>query len=110
MGEGGSLVQRRRLPIPSRFFGDQQDLPLDRLPPCHARRHKGVADRIGAAPTDPERPGDLIEPEWRKTSERSEEHTSELQTLMSISYDVFCLKKTTHCRTLTIRYSTDNII
>src|SRR3546814_1358603 len=27
---------------------------------------------------------------------RSEEHTSELQTLMSISYAVFCLKKTTH--------------
>src|SRR3546814_7191413 len=25
---------------------------------------------------------------------RSEEHTSELQSLMSISYDVFCLKKT----------------
>src|SRR3546814_8658234 len=24
---------------------------------------------------------------------RSEEHTSELQSLMSISYDVFCLKK-----------------
>src|SRR3546814_12796134 len=26
---------------------------------------------------------------------RSEEHTSELQSLMRISYDVFCLKKTT---------------
>src|SRR3546814_7985063 len=26
-------------------------------------------------------------------SARSEEHTSELQSLMSISYDVFCLKK-----------------
>src|SRR3546814_8349840 len=25
--------------------------------------------------------------------QRSEEHTSELQSLMSISYDVFCLKK-----------------
>src|SRR3546814_6446359 len=29
---------------------------------------------------------------WR-TVERSEEHTSELQSLMRISYDVFCLKK-----------------
>src|SRR3546814_4771118 len=28
--------------------------------------------------------------------ERSEEHTSELQSLMRISYAVFCLKKTTH--------------
>src|SRR3546814_3059645 len=29
----------------------------------------------------------------RNASERSEEHTSELQSLMRISYDVFCLKK-----------------
>src|SRR3546814_4522862 len=29
----------------------------------------------------------------RKTIERSEEHTSELQSLMRISYAVFCLKK-----------------
>src|SRR3546814_20857411 len=28
--------------------------------------------------------------------QRSEEHTSELQSLMRISYDVFCLKKTTN--------------
>src|SRR3546814_7276358 len=28
-----------------------------------------------------------------RISERSEEHTSELQSLMRISYDVFCLKK-----------------
>src|SRR3546814_1095086 len=30
------------------------------------------------------------------TMERSEEHTSELQSLMRISYAVFCLKKTTN--------------
>src|SRR3546814_1480909 len=30
---------------------------------------------------------------------RSEEHTSELQSLMSISYAVFCLKKTTNQQT-----------
>src|SRR3546814_2792194 len=29
-------------------------------------------------------------------TERSEEHTSELQSLMRISYAVFCLKKKTH--------------
>src|SRR3546814_6096334 len=28
-----------------------------------------------------------------EAAERSEEHTSELQSLMRISYDVFCLKK-----------------
>src|SRR3546814_3689148 len=31
---------------------------------------------------------------WRIGTERSEEHTSELQSLMRISYAVFCLKKT----------------
>src|SRR3546814_5507400 len=33
-------------------------------------------------------------------SERSEEHTSELQSLMRISYAVFCLKKQTKTRRL----------
>src|SRR3546814_6903115 len=32
-------------------------------------------------------------PDWRRTAGRSEEHTSELQSLMRISYAVFCLKK-----------------
>src|SRR3546814_2159294 len=36
--------------------------------------------------------------EKRKT-ERSEEHTSELQSLMRISYAVFCLKKKKHVTT-----------
>src|SRR3546814_14806191 len=31
--------------------------------------------------------------EWLKKYGRSEEHTSELQSLMRISYAVFCLKK-----------------
>src|SRR3546814_1812185 len=33
-------------------------------------------------------------PTWTISSKRSEEHTSELQSLMRISYAVFCLKKT----------------
>src|SRR3546814_2237340 len=32
---------------------------------------------------------------WLSTNARSEEHTSELQSLMRISYAVFCLKKKT---------------
>src|SRR3546814_11715080 len=37
----------------------------------------------------------------RREMERSEEHTSELQSLMRISYAVFCLKKkTNHSTTL----------
>src|SRR3546814_3759870 len=30
---------------------------------------------------------------WPRCWQRSEEHTSELQSLMRISYDVFCLKQ-----------------
>src|SRR3546814_3954927 len=37
---------------------------------------------------------------------RSEEHTSELQSLMRISYAVFCLKKTNTTNTLTHEYHT----
>src|SRR3546814_939978 len=33
------------------------------------------------------------EGQWRWSRSRSEEHTSELQSLMRISYAVFCLKK-----------------
>src|SRR3546814_8022323 len=37
--------------------------------------------------------------------ERSEEHTSELQSLMRISYDVSCLKQKTHIITKTYHIS-----
>src|SRR3546814_8219833 len=47
---------------------DQRDVRIDRLRPAHG------ADEL-------------------KLAERSEEHTSELQSLMRISYAVFCLKK-----------------
>src|SRR3546814_6777057 len=36
------------------------------------------------------------EPQLAVALQRSEEHTSELQSLMRISYAVFCLKKKTH--------------
>src|SRR3546814_9716296 len=44
---------------------------------------------------------DSIRPGWPKSpvhpaSRRSEEHTSELQSLMRISYAVFCLEKNTN--------------
>src|SRR3546814_4854271 len=40
---------------------------------------------------------------------RSEEHTSELQSLMRTSYAVFCLKKKNHIYITDISSSTDNI-
>src|SRR3546814_10914662 len=45
-------------------------------------------------------PQPAIESAFRK---RSEEHTSELQSLMRISYAVFCLKKKTKKNNTTIR-------
>src|SRR3546814_8585491 len=38
-------------------------------------------------------PGDILVGKVTPKGERSEEHTSELQSLMRISYAVFCLKK-----------------
>src|SRR3546814_3174543 len=37
--------------------------------------------------------GEAVQPMQSDTPARSEEHTSELQSLMRISYAVFCLKK-----------------
>src|SRR3546814_3907641 len=62
-----------------------------RLPPVRARRRQLVLITLRTCLTDP----DLVITEWqrRPTCRRSEEHTSELQSLMRISYAVFCLKK-----------------
>src|SRR3546814_4939228 len=47
----------------------------------------------GRVLNDPKRPRDYSDQQYLKS--RSEEHTSELQSLMRISYAVFCLKKKT---------------
>src|SRR3546814_6084417 len=44
---------------------------------------------------------------WAGRPARSEEHTSELQSLMRISYAVFCLKKKTNNK-ITINYYIDS--
>src|SRR3546814_2531324 len=59
------------------------------------------ADDLGAAVAGAL--DDLVEPllaEPAHLDERSEEHTSELQSLMRISYAVFCLKKKNTARSL----------
>src|SRR3546814_6223197 len=40
-----------------------------------------------------DRNGEIVPPADERLTRRSEEHTSELQSLMRISYAVFCLKK-----------------
>src|SRR3546814_5914871 len=62
-------------------------LALGVLADSSSGRHCCLADRVGSA----ERPD----------PDRSEEHTSELQSLMRISYAVFCLKKKNQIRTMT---------
>src|SRR3546814_10341316 len=71
-------------------------------PAAQAQRHRCaerqadhmVEDRTVAVPADPgaRRVGD------EQRLDRSEEHTSELQSLMRLSYAVFCLKKKTHTK------------
>src|SRR3546814_3953151 len=61
------------------------DTPGHVQPPRHGSGH--------APQHDPARNGGPA------TQHRSEEHTSELQSLMRISYAVFCLKKKTHTHT-----------
>src|SRR3546814_2290612 len=67
----------------------QGDDPLRHMLPVPRRADPPVLRRVdqGDAP-----PGALKQPAAR-CSTRSEEHTSELQSLMRISYAVFCLQK-----------------
>src|SRR3546814_9257947 len=59
------------------------------------------------------RRGEIVNLKWSEIDlegsclrliDRSEEHTSELQSLMRISYAVFCLKTKTHTITIKIEY------
>src|SRR3546814_8448420 len=43
---------------------------------------------------------------WKLKLDRSEEHTSELQSLMRISYAVFCLKKKINNTNITTQHNT----
>src|SRR3546814_1272602 len=60
-----------------------------------------LALQVGEVGNEVGRPGDTAQPQPGRQESiaavfgRSEEHTSELQSLMRISYAVFCLKKKT---------------
>src|SRR3546814_5922401 len=73
---------------------------------CRSTPQSSAAHRNSPTPERPMAPSDSVSvPEYRTllltrqgrrltiTLNRSEEHTSELQSLMRISYAVFCLKK-----------------
>src|SRR3546814_6127554 len=70
--------------------------PNRRLSPERTKRDKRRAENMLSNTGDPP----LLNCRLKKAFNqgRSEEHTSELQSLMRISYAVFCLKKTTKYR------------
>src|SRR3546814_2204113 len=91
----------------AKVFGDNPDLEDDIIvsaPPANSGDARTVATittmSISANCQHPQEAWSFIkfmnEPEWAvRMVSRSEEHTSDLQSLMRISYAVFCLKKKT---------------
>src|SRR3546814_1921999 len=77
---GGDLVNRRQQPRALRFEIEARVLVRPLAGECGDPLHE-IEDRRGRMPF-------LLQ-------HRSDEHTSELQSLMRISYAVFCLKKKT---------------
>src|SRR3546814_2147746 len=59
----------------------------------HERQLEDFGDREAPGCVAGQGPDDVDHPVAHLVVERSEEHTSELQSLMRISYAVFCLKK-----------------
>src|SRR3546814_1597471 len=76
----GAVGDRRQRGCREAVLDDGIDGRLDQLPPPLGGIFRALAPR----------------PCGRCLGWRSEEHTSELQSLMRISYAVFCLKKKTH--------------
>src|SRR3546814_10579560 len=104
----GSTLPDTRFPYPT-LFRSASDAPSARVRrreavPRPARAPPpsspgcGFPDRSTVAPGPP--PSSALGPRLgdRLFERRSEEHTSELQSLMRISYAVFCLKKKTEHR------------
>src|SRR3546814_1791747 len=67
------------------------DAPHKQLAADACDRSLANLDRLRNANGDT--PTAVIRDRMQRTMQRSEEHTSELQSLMRISYAVFCLKK-----------------
>src|SRR3546814_3419771 len=87
----------RRIGIDRAFEPAVEFAGADPARPCLARLERDLEQRIDALAGRP-RDGEqrnalgLRQPVLERPAYRSEEHTSELQSLMRISYAVFCLK------------------
>src|SRR3546814_3635130 len=93
------LLKRRGIGVIGRIPGEGARLPLalaeQRIGVGGLARRRlvhGAKDQDVAAEAGGDRP------------DRSEEHTSELQSLMRISYAVFCLKKKTNPKITIVKY------
>src|SRR3546814_3641059 len=75
------------VPSTARLWATDPSLVRLRTAPASTRRSSGSKAKSLRVTSRVETP------EGAATSLRSEEHTSELQSLMRISYAVFCLKK-----------------
>src|SRR3546814_8016973 len=69
------------------------DGPSSRLPPTVARQRSPTTRRPTSRQITVEMVRTTLEHAGNGGRDRSEEHTSELQSLMRISYAVFCLQK-----------------
>src|SRR3546814_948776 len=81
------------VPYTTRFRSQQLAVgrPLDVTPRLRGGRLAAALDRAVGVP-DLERRVAVRHQRHAQVTRRSEEHTSELQSLMRISYAVFCLK------------------
>src|SRR3546814_10868462 len=71
--------------------------PIAVVRPCHAKGSRTTRDRQGDPRNRSRWTEEPVYPAQRHSRPtRSEEHTSELQSLMRTSYAVFCLKKNTN--------------
>src|SRR3546814_9151851 len=87
-------ADRHVFPVGQEMHGDEIDL-LQQLRETQPEfPHVGIGHRLLHGGLD---------------AARSEEHTSELQSLMRISYAVFCLKKKTIPKTLTKKHLKHNL-
>src|SRR3546814_4680180 len=91
---GPRIGRRATVLLSQQYLQDPLSTASLRRPPHCAVRVLLYRCRLRAARLDPSMRGSADSArEPLRNIERSEEHTSELQSLMRISYAVFCLKK-----------------
>src|SRR3546814_8629060 len=104
IGRAGKRFERIERRLGGARLGEGQRLDLEQQGRVGAVEHPALAERHPAHRVavvaafehrDPAAWAISVEPEAERhlDRDRSEEHTSELQSLMRISYAVFCLKK-----------------